>query len=162
MSSSVSVLFVCLGNICRSPTAEGVFRNLVKQKGLNDVILIDSAGTSGYHIGEPPDRRSQAAALKRGIDISRQKSRKLCRSDFDNFNYIVAMDKDNLRHLLEYADSTSRIQLLLSYATDIDDQNVPDPYYSGSEGFELVLDLVEQGCLGLLETIQKDLNLPID
>jgi protein-tyrosine phosphatase len=155
----VKVLFVCMGNICRSPTAEGVFANLVEREGLSHLITTDSAGTHAYHVGEPPDDRAQAAAQRRGIDLSNQRARKFAKRDFDEFDYIVAMDQDN-RAILESAcpaEHSRKIRLFLEFATGADVNEVPDPYYGGHTGFERVLDLVEAAADGLLQDIRKGL-----
>ena len=151
----ISVLFVCTGNICRSPTAEGVFEALVKSENLSDRISIDSAGTAGYHVGEPPDSRSQAAALRRGIDMSHQKARRVRTDDFVEFDYLLAMDPDNRSNLLAICPPglENKIHLMLDFADGVNEQNVPDPYYSG-DGFEVVLDLIENASQGLLADIQ--------
>lgn len=143
-----------MGNICRSPTAEGVFRHYVQQAGLDDHFHIDSAGTHAYHIGEPPDRRAVAAAEKRGISLVGIVSRRVAEDDFADFDLIIAMDEDNQRRLLDEAPDEARdkVQLLLSYAA-IDEVEVPDPYYGGAAGFERVLDLVELGAVGLLQSL---------
>ena len=151
-----SVLFVCMGNICRSPTAEGVFRHLAEEGGLSDHIEIDSAGTHAYHINEPPDRRASAAAERRGYSLTEIRARRVVDMDFERFDYIVAMDRDNLDALQqqaseEYAD---KLHLFLEFAGAAEDE-VPDPYYGGAAGFERVLDLVEEASRGLLETLRK-------
>jgi len=151
-----SVLFVCMGNICRSPTAEGVFRHFVEEGGLSDHIEIDSAGTHAYHINEPPDRRASAAAERRGYSLTEIRARRVVDMDFERFDYIVAMDRDNLQRLVEQADVEhhDKIRLFLEFANAQEDE-VPDPYYGGSTGFERVLDLVEDASRGLLEMLQK-------
>ena len=148
------VLFVCMGNICRSPTAEGVFRHFVSEAGLADQIEADSAGTYAYHTGEPPDRRATAAALKRGISLAGIQARRVTDRDFETFDYIIAMDEDNEKRLLDQAPEAheSKVRLFLSFA-DVDETEVPDPYYGGSAGFERVLDLIEVASRGLLETL---------
>ncbi len=157
----VKVLFVCMGNICRSPTAEGVFRNLIEQKGLIDRVSIDSAGTHAYHVGEQPDRRAQAAARKRNIDLSTLRGRKFICSDFHDFDYVLAMDNANLRDM-QFQDSgegNARLSLFLEFATSHLQKEVPDPYYGGTNGFERVLDMIEDASAGLLESIRKDHDL---
>jgi protein-tyrosine phosphatase len=152
-----SVLFVCMGNICRSPTAEGVFRKLVADAGLADRIASDSAGTHAFHVGSPPDRRAQAAAERRGFVLSDIRARPITADDFERHDYILAMDLDNLENLHEHAgdEHRSKVKLFLQF-TDGDPQSeVPDPYYGGSAGFERVLDLVEQASRALLETLQS-------
>lgn len=155
--SEISVLFVCMGNICRSPTAEGVFRRLHREVAPELHFQVDSAGTHAYHIGEPPDARSQAAARTRGVDISGHRGRQVRVEDFLAFDYVLAMDAANLRRLqaLRPRDARAELQLLLEYAPQVAHKDVPDPYYGGSGGFEEVLDLVEQGGRGLLEHILK-------
>jgi protein-tyrosine phosphatase len=155
-----SVLFVCLGNICRSPTAEGVFRHLAREAGLEGRVHIDSAGTGGYHVGAPPDARAVAAAQARGYDLGPIRARKIAPEDFEQFNLILAMDEDNLVHLRGIAPETSRARLglLLDYAPGRREREVPDPYYGGRNGFEQVLDLVNEACAGLLEELRRNLR----
>ncbi len=146
-----------MGNICRSPTAQGVFESLVTASGLEDRIEIDSAGTHAYHVGEGPDQRATRAAAQRGIDLSSQQARRVAEDDFEQFDYILAMDSSNLDDLQalcpdQYQD---RVRLLLEFAEDPAQQDVPDPYYGGSRGFERVLDLIEQGAHGLLQAIRQ-------
>jgi len=152
----IKVLFVCMGNICRSPTAEGVFTKHVKTADLLDSISIDSAGTHAYHIGETPDRRAQKSALARDIDLSKLRARKAVEGDFNNFDYVIAMDDDNYEYLLSICPSGSehKLSLFLSYAPHLEVTEVPDPYYGGSKGFENVLDLIEQASQGLLQHIK--------
>jgi protein-tyrosine phosphatase len=149
-----SVLFVCMGNICRSPTAEGVFRHHVNERGLGDRIVADSAGTHAYHVGEPPDRRAIAAAERRGISLAEISARRVSDSDFEEFDHIIAMDEGNLQHLLDQAPEEHRpkVQLFLSFAS-VDETEVPDPYYGGTAGFERALDLIDEASRGLLETL---------
>jgi len=151
----VKVLFVCMGNICRSPTAEGVFSAVVEQAGLKDKIAIDSAGTHAYHIGEPPDPRAQKSALARGIDISQLRARRAIEADFEQFDYVLAMDLDNLKNLRAIcpAQHVNKLSLFLEYASYADVKEVPDPYYGGPMGFERVLDMVEDAAKGLLQNI---------
>jgi len=147
MSEAInSILLVCMGNICRSPTAEGVVRKLATEEGLASRLVIDSAGTHAYHINEPPDPRSVAAALARGIDLREQRARAIDTRDFHEFDLILAMDPDNLKFLqrMQPADSRARLSLFLSYSRATPDQPVPDPYYGGDNGFERVLDLLEE------------------
>ena len=153
----ISVLFICMGNICRSPTAEGVFRHLVAEEGLDASISTDSAGTHAYHVGEPPDRRARAAAERRGISLDGITARRVSDDDFDRFDYVIAMDRDNLALLNQQADPAHhpKIRLFLEYSSAHEDE-VPDPYYGGAAGFERVLDLVEDASRGLLETLRKD------
>jgi len=153
----VKVLFVCMGNICRSPTAEGVFRHLVKQEQLENFIETDSAGTHAYHVGEPPDRRAQLTATNRGIDISDLKARRVHEKDYEEFDYILAMDRDNLEILMAQTPKhlAERISLFLDFAEDHPESEVPDPYYGGPKGFERVFDMVNEAALGLLRDIQS-------
>jgi protein-tyrosine phosphatase len=153
----VNVLFVCMGNICRSPTAEAVFRNYVEQDGLSDVIHIDSAGTHDYHIGEAPDGRTQRAASQRGYDMSALRGRQVAAGDFARFDYVLAMDEANLSILqrLRPRDAESHLGLFLEFAEKHDEREVPDPYYGGAQGFEHVLDLVEDAAGGLLRHIKQ-------
>jgi protein tyrosine phosphatase len=154
----VAVLFVCLGNICRSPTAHGLFRQLVAEHNLSHCIEIESAGTSGWHIDEPPDPRSVSAAKSRGCDISDLRGRKFEAVDFNHYDYILAMDTANLDHLIELcpAGYSGEVKLFLDYSSQAKYREVPDPYHGGTKGFELVLDLIEDGCNGLLNTIKKE------
>lgn len=151
----VNVLFVCMGNICRSPTAEGVFSKLVEEQGLAEKIGIDSAGTHAYHTGEAPDSRAQQSALKRGINIGSLRARKAIAKDFGRFDYVIAMDYDNLSHLESICpeEHVEKLSLFLEYGSQSDIKEVPDPYYGGPLGFERVLDLVEDASRGLLEAI---------
>ncbi len=145
-----------MGNICRSPTAEGVFRKLVADEGLEERIHIDSAGTHAYHSGEPPDRRARAAAERRGIEMSGIRARRVTDEDFERFDLILAMDRLNLVTLQERAayDVRQRIKLFLEASGVSQDADVPDPYYGGAAGFERVLDLVEEAAAGLLREIR--------
>ena len=154
----VRVLFVCLGNICRSPTAEGVFRYLVEEQGESNWIQIDSAGTHAYHVGSSPDGRAQQAALKRGIDLSTLKGRQAIVEDFDLFDIVLAMDEENYTNLIHLApeDKQHKVQMFLSFASNYDDTDVPDPYYGGDHGFEHVLDLVEDASQGLLKHLREN------
>lgn len=153
------VLFVCMGNICRSPTAEGVFRHHVREAGLDAHIHAESAGTHAYHVGEPADRRAQDAAARRGISLEGIRARRVSEQDFLDFDYILAMDRDNLLILKERAPEEVRgkIRLFLEFTESRHESEVPDPYYGGSSGFERVLDLVEEASRGLLETLRRDL-----
>ncbi len=157
----IKVLFVCMGNICRSPTAEGVFRQHVKKAGLDKRISIDSAGTHSYHVGSPPDERSQEAARIRNVDLSDLSARKVEPSDFKVFDYILAMDRSNLKELKKQCPSefSDRVQLYLDYSDRYQDKDVPDPYYGGKKGFECVLDLVDDAAKGLLAAIIQKYNL---
>ena len=153
-SKKISVLFVCMGKICRSPTAEGVFRHFVNEAGLAERITADSAGTHAYHVGEPPDRRANAAAERRGVSLTDLKARRVRESDFEEFDIIIAMDESNQARLVDQAPDEHRdkVQLFLSFAS-VSETEVPDPYYGGAAGFERVLDLVEEASRGLLETL---------
>ena len=154
----VKVLFVCMGNICRSPTAEGVFRHMVEQSDAEDEISIDSAGTHAYHVGNPPDGRAQDAALKRDIDLSNQRARRVSRDDFEEFDYVIAMDESNRSDLLSICPDgyEDRIHLFLDFS-GADESEVPDPYYGQGRGFEIVLNLVEDASDGLLIHIRKNI-----
>jgi protein-tyrosine phosphatase len=156
-----SVLFVCMGNICRSPTAEGVFHRLVVAAGLKGRIRIDSAGTHDYHIGHAPDPRSQAAAAARGYELGHLRARQVDLHDFADFDYILAMDKGNLATLrgVAPAEYRSKPELFMAYGLRRSVIEVPDPYYGSLEDFELVLDMAEDACAGLLLTIKKKLGL---
>ena len=153
----VKVLFVCMGNICRSPTAHGVFESLVESEGLAHRIDVDSAGTHAYHIGEPPDRRAQLTAKSRGIDLSKQRARQAEPQDFDEFDYVLAMDRDNYQILNDICPpgSENKLYLFMDFADELDIDEVPDPYYGGAQGFERVFDMVDEAARGLLETIRR-------
>lgn len=154
------ILFVCMGNICRSPTAEGVFRQRLARHSsdlaTDPQIEVDSAGTHDYHLGEPPDARSVAAALRRGIDLSMLRARMVDAQDFESFDLILAMDEQNLRELQRRAPAHrhGRLRLMMDYAPDAGRRFVPDPYYGGAPGFEEVLDLLELAADGLLQDLQ--------
>ena len=154
---TISVLFVCMGNICRSPTAEGVFRHIVENAELGHRVLVDSAGTHAYHNGDPPDRRGMEAAERRGYSLKGLKARRVVEEDFERFDYILAMDNDNLTRLRESAgvEHHGKIKLLLEFAKQTKLSEIPDPYYGGLAGFERVLDLVEEASEGLLNEIRK-------
>jgi len=161
----VRVLFVCMGNICRSPTAAGVFRALVEREGLGGRVVVDSAGTHAYHAGEGADRRALRTAARRGIDLSEHVARGVRRSDFDCFDYILAMDRENFVDLVGRApaEASSRIRLFMEFAQRRHEERapmvteVPDPYYGGPDGFDRVLDLIEAASLGLLAEIGRTL-----
>jgi protein-tyrosine phosphatase len=157
----ISVLFVCMGNICRSPTAHGIFEHLVEQAGLSDKITVDSAGTISYHAGNPPDMRSMQTAHEFGIDLSDQRSRPVNQTDFYTFDYIIGMDNDNLRNLLAMCpeEHQSKVTLLLEQHPDVELVEVPDPYYGGGQGFEKVFKMCELACQNLLETIKQNHQL---
>ncbi len=149
------LLFVCLGNICRSPSAENLMNHLIEQANLSDSIICDSAGTGGYHIGSPPDRRMATAAKRRGIEL-KGKARQFQKSDFESFDLILAMDRENYRDLLSL-DPTGKyrdkVRLMCDFATHHTEKEVPDPYYGGPEGFDQVIDLLLDACEGLLQHI---------
>ena len=151
------ILFVCMGNICRSPSAEGVFRGVVKDQSLSQFFYIDSCGTHSYHTGEPPDTRAQSAARKRGIDISKQISRTIEKNDFKRFDYILAMDKYNKSLLESMTDGEhlDKIHLFLEYAENSKLIEIPDPYYGGEDGFEFVLDLLEKASIGFIKQLKS-------
>jgi protein-tyrosine phosphatase len=154
------VLFVCTGNICRSPTAEGVFRKHVRDAGLEHLVTADSAGTHGYHVGEPPDSRSQSAARQRGYDLSPLRARQVTKQDFATFDYVIAMDRGHQAILTRLAppQGAHKVRLMMSYASGSGYEEVPDPYYGGPDGFALVLDLLEGASQGLLQAITRDLE----
>jgi protein-tyrosine phosphatase len=151
-----SVLFVCTGNICRSPTADGVLRRLVKDAGLEAKVRIDSAGTHDYHVGEPPDERAQHHARRRGYDLSVLRARQVLAGDFEEFDLILAMDRGHLRILQRLAPPEHRhkLRLFMEFAVAWDADEVPDPYYGGAAGFERVLDMVEDAARGVLEDLR--------
>jgi len=153
----VKVLFVCMGNICRSPTAEGVFRKLVHDAGLIDKITIASAGTHAYHVGDPPDTRSQEAARRRGFDLSSQRARHATEKHIVEFDYVLAMDRDNYDDLLDICPDgcEEKIRMFLEFAPHRPEREVPDPYFGGTAGFDRVLDMIEEAAQGLLEDIRK-------
>lgn len=157
MNKEVQVLFVCMGNICRSPTAEGVFRHIVEEEGLADKIGIDSAGTHAYHVGEKPDPRARETALQRGIDLSTLRARRVLAEDFATFDYILAMDEDNYAGLSSIcpAGMEAKLHLFLSFAPGLRETEVPDPYYGGQHGFDRVFDMVAEASRGLLQDIQE-------
>ncbi len=157
----IKVLLVCLGNICRSPTADGVFQKLVFDAGLSKRIEVDSAGTAGWHQGRAADPRTVAAALKRGFDLSALRARQVLKSDFNDFDYILAMDSNNLQDLKDIvsANFKGHLGLFLEFGSQKKYTEVPDPYHGGEEGFELVLDLVEDAAKGLLLHIRDKHNI---
>lgn len=154
---SYSVLFVCMGNICRSPTADGVFRHMVAEHGLADLVRVDSAGTHNYHPASPPDARSQAAAKRRGYDLSDLRARQITDADYAAFDVILAMDWDNLALLQDDcpAEHQHKLRRLTEFCQHRASDVVPDPYYGGAQGFETVLDLVEDACEGLLAHVRS-------
>lgn len=152
------LLFACLGNICRSPMAEGVFRRVAEDEGLLHLFEIDSAGMGDWHKGQAPDHRAQKAALARGIDISGQSARKVELEDFEDFDLILAMDGSNIADLKDIAPHAARhkIRRFLDYAPHLDAQDVPDPYYGGEAGFDHALDLIEEAAKGLLADLMRE------
>ncbi len=153
MSKPYSVLFVCMGNICRSPTGEGLFRAYVEDRGLSDRIHIDSAGTISYHTGNPPDPRVIESAARRGYELTGS-ARQISRSDFDRFDLIVAMDRENYSDIIDLGGARpDQVRLLSSFLPDGSSPDVPDPYYGGADGFETVLDMIEQACPEILDRL---------
>lgn len=150
-----------MGNICRSPTAEGVFRRIVQEHGLENRIEIDSAGTHAYHVGSEPDSRAQAAALKRDINLSSLRGRQIKSIDMQEFDYVLAMDKSNYNDIQSISDNNAKAQLslFLDFAEKHQEREVPDPYYGGGKGFERVLDMVEDAASGLLNHIRQQHRL---
>ncbi len=153
----ISVLFVCLGNICRSPAAEAIFINLLEKKGLTDAFIVDSAGTGNWHIGKKADSRMRIAAERRDINIL-SRARQITRKDFEEFNYILAMDDSNFRNIQDLKSKTSfkdfpSIKKIQSFRSVFNEQEVPDPYFGGDEGFDYVLDILEDSVSGFLESI---------
>ena len=158
-NKKIKVLFVCMGNICRSPTADAVFRHIVKEACVDHMIHVDSAGTHAYHIGNPPDHRAQNTALQRGYKMHDLRARAVQPNDFEEFDYILAMDKENLSLLQQRSPQQhiNKIQLFMQYSTQVNpDVEVPDPYFGGNQGFELVLDMVEEDSQGLLAHLRNN------
>ena len=157
----MKVLFVCMGNICRSPTAEGVFRKMVDGGPLKGKVDIDSAGTHGYHEGAPPDQRAIAHASKRGYDLTSLRAREVSPSDFERFDCVIAMDDTNRRHLLSICPTRlqNKIELMMDYGGEEGEYEVPDPYHGKPQDFELALDLIEAGCEGLHEYIVDQMKM---
>jgi protein-tyrosine phosphatase len=151
----VRVLFVCMGNICRSPLAQGVFENVARREGLENEIVVDSAGTGSWHVGSPPDARAMKSARSRGLDISAQRARQISRDDCENFDYILTMDEENYHMVSSLCRGNAVVRPFLDFASDSTEREVPDPYYGGPEGFERVLDLVEEASEGLLRDIRE-------
>jgi len=156
MTPPRKVLMVCMGNICRSPTAEGVLRHKLRQAGLHELVVVDSAGTHAYHEGEPPDHRSQRHAFQRGYDLSALRARAVAEADFEHFDLILAMDWDNFALLEEQCppEHRGKLKRLAEFARRHDSPVVPDPYYGGANGFERVLDLIEDACDGLIDHLK--------
>ena len=156
-AGDIKILFVCMGNICRSPTAHGVFQQLVDDERLSKLIAVDSAGTHAYHIGKKPDLRAISAAQKRGYNLSKLRARKVDEMDFENYDYILAMDKNNYSDLLSQCNRQHKhkIKLFLKFAEQVKFSEVPDPYYGQDRGFETVLDLIEDASKGLLKYIKQ-------
>ncbi len=149
------ILFICTGNICRSPTAEGVFRALLEQEGFAEQVEVDSAGTTSYHVGSPPDSRTQAAARRRGYDLSVQRARQIQVDDCRYYDYLIVMDSDNDERVRGLCTTeTHKVRRFLEFAPDTDVRDVPDPYYGGEQGFERVLDLIEAASRGLLDELR--------
>jgi protein-tyrosine phosphatase len=160
MKSDYRVLFVCLGNICRSPCGEGVLKHKIEQVGLRDKVLIDSAGTGDWHAGDLPDSRMRAHASKRGYKLT-SLARQVRRRDFEDFDLILAMDESNVQNLRSFAPEASamkKVRLFCDFVQQHAETEVPDPYYEGPEGFEKVLDLMEDGCDGLIKHIRQELK----
>ncbi len=151
----VHVLFVCMGNICRSPLAQGVLENVLRREDLEDEVFVDSAGTGAWHVGSPPDERAQRSAGLRGLDLSSQRARRISPDDCDTFDYVLTMDEDNYRMVSALCQGNAVVRPFLEFATDSPEREVPDPYYGGPDGFEHVLDLVEEASEGLLEDIRE-------
>ena len=154
----IKVLFVCMGNICRSPTAQGVFEQLIAAEGLAHAIAADSAGTTAYHMGLPPDARAAAAAAKRGIDLTGYRARQVETADFFNFDLVLAMDRDNFDAMgrIVPPERKPRLRMFLEFAPALGFDDVPDPYYGGTDGFERVLDMIEAGSRGVLTHIRSE------
>ena len=154
---TIKVLFVCMGNICRSPTAEGVFTKLINEQNIASKFAVDSAGTHAYHVGNPPDARAQQAALRRGVELQQLRARKLHSSDYEYFDYILVMDDDNYAIASHECpkEHKGKVKYFLDYAPQLGVREVPDPYYGGKHGFEQVLDMVEDASLGFLENLQQ-------
>jgi protein-tyrosine phosphatase len=151
----VCVLFVCMGNICRSPLSQGVFEDVLRREGLDGEVFVDSAGTGRWHIGEPPDERALDAASLRGLDISSQRARQVRPDDCERFDYILTMDEENYRAVASLCRGSAVVRPFLDFAENSPEREVPDPYYGGPDGFERVLNLVEEASEGLVEDIRK-------
>jgi protein-tyrosine phosphatase len=151
----VRVLFVCMGNICRSPLAQGAFENILRREGLEDEVFVDSAGTGPWHVGDPPDKRAQKSASLRGLDLSSQRAHRITPDDCQKFDYILTMDEENYQAVAALCRGSAVVRPFLNFATDSPEREVPDPYYGGPNGFEYVLDLVEEASEGLLSDIRE-------
>ncbi len=153
----IKVLFVCMGNICRSPTAEGVFSTLIEAERCADSFIIDSAGTHAYHVGEAPDLRAQKAAQERGVDLANIRARKVVMGDFEDYDYLLAMDQDNYEILKDACpeEHQHKLKYFLQYAPHVETLEVPDPYYGGKYGFERVLNMVEEASIGFLNSLKQ-------
>jgi protein-tyrosine phosphatase len=152
----VRVLFVCLGNLCRSPLAQGVFENALRREGLEDEVFVDSAGTGSWHVGSPPDERAQRSASLRGIDLGSQRARRIAPDDCRSFDYVLTMDEENYQAVAALCrEGGAEVRPFLDYAPERPESEIPDPFYGGPEGFEHVLDLVEAASEGLLEDIRR-------
>ncbi|WP_227814645.1 low molecular weight protein-tyrosine-phosphatase [Nitrogeniibacter aestuarii] len=153
------ILFVCTGNICRSPTAEAVARHWLRMVGLDGEVQVDSAGIGGYHVGEAPDARSQQFASKRGYDMSKLRARKITADDYAKFDLILAMDQGHYQHMKRKCPDhlSHKLKMFLEYATNVDGREVPDPYYGGLSGFDHVLDLCEAGVHGIIDSLREEL-----
>ena len=151
----VRVLFVCMGNICRSPISQGVFESVLRREGLEGKVEVDSAGTGNWHVGQPPDERAQRSARARGLDLGAQRARQISPDDCHTFDYVLTMDEENYRAVSALCRGSAVVRPFLDFAADSPEREVPDPYYGGPEGFEHVLDLVEEASEGLLEDIRE-------
>src|SRR5918998_6837242 len=151
----VRVLFVCMGNICRSPLAQGVFEEVLRRESLEDQVFVDSAGTGRWHIGEPPDSRASDAASLRGLDIGAQRARQVRPEDCESFDYVLTMDEENYRAVASLCRGAAVVRPFLDFAETSPERAVPDPYYGGPDGFERVLDLVEEASEGLIRDIRE-------
>jgi protein-tyrosine phosphatase len=151
----VRVLFVCMGNICRSPISQGVFENILRREGLEDEVFVDSAGTGNWHVGSPPDERAQRSAGLRGLDLGDQRARQISRGDYSDFDYVLTMDEYNYRTVSALCEGGAVVRPFLDFAPDLPEREVPDPYSGGPDEFEHVLDLVEEASEGLLQDIRE-------
>lgn len=157
----IKVLFVCMGNICRSPTAEGFFTKLITEKNLTNYFQIDSAGTHAYHVGDPPDTRAQKFALKRGVDLKHLRGRQVTQQDFEHFDFILVMDGSNHAIVMDNCPVTyqSKVRYFLEFAPELETHEVPDPYYGAADDFERVLDMVEMASLGFVNYLYDSKRL---